>query len=123
MSNPGNSNFILCSVLKRLNTYEYLVKVYYHSGNRFLANSHMIIEPQNIVVNGIAFKASNADEFFINTTLKNQRTLFTISFTYNETPVGDLFFLPTPKDLELPIDEVNLPIIEEYLNTELKQAG
>ncbi|MGB0430345.1 MAG: hypothetical protein ACPGLV_07710 [Bacteroidia bacterium] len=118
-----NSNFALCSVVKRLNTYEYLVNVFYHSKNQAYTNQGLIVEPQHIVVNGVPFKAANTDNFFLETTLKNRKVLFAITFTYNDVPVGDMFLLPSPKDLDLPIDPAHTSLIHDFIDLELQQAS
>ena len=118
----SNTNIILCSVLKRVNTYEYHIRPYLTSNELFFGLKNLMVEPRFICVNGIRFKAQFADQFFIDTTLKGKKSLFAVESINGDHIVGDIYLLPSSKNLPVELPETLMQMIKQFVDSDFKLA-
>jgi hypothetical protein len=81
-----------------------------------------MVEPRYIYVNGIRFKAQFADQFFIDTTLKGKKSLFAIEELSDDHIVGDIFLLPTSKNLPMELPDKIMQMVERFSDSEFRLA-
>ncbi|MFY0674745.1 MAG: hypothetical protein JXQ87_15205 [Bacteroidia bacterium] len=105
-----------------MNTFEYYIKSYLASHERFYGKDNLVVEPRFIYVNGIRFKAQFADQFFIDTTLKGKKSLFTVEHDSENHITGDIFLLPSSKNLPIELPNNVMHLVERFVDQNFKLA-